>query len=118
MTVEISPRAADERLRSEPGIRLLDVRTPEEWALSRLDRARLLDEDLAAEILNRWDRDGPVIVCCHHGIRSRMVAYQLHQAGFTEVYNLTGGLEAWSKEVDPGLPRYQVCPGGGVRPVR
>ena len=117
MIREIPPEEAARRLAKEPGTRLLDVRTSAEWEASRLDRAVLLDEDLAAEILGSWEREVPVIVCCHHGIRSRQVAYQLVQAGFIEVLNLTGGLEAWSKTVDPELPRYMVCPGGAIREV-
>jgi adenylyltransferase/sulfurtransferase len=118
MTGEISATEAARRLEADPSIRLLDVRTPDEWEAARLAQARRLDEDLAAEILGEWGRDETVIVCCHHGIRSRLVAHQLRGAGFTAILNLTGGLEAWSREVDPELPRYQVCPGGGVRPVR
>ena len=43
---------------------------------------------------------------CHHGVRSRAAAEQLLREGFTNVYNLEGGIEAWSREVDPSVPRY------------
>jgi monothiol glutaredoxin len=51
-------------------------------------------------------RDAAVALHCHHGVRSRAAAEQLLHEGFTNVYNLEGGIEAWSREVDPSVPRY------------
>ena len=117
MVPDLTPPEARERLDADSEVRLLDVRTPEEWRAARLPGALRLDAALAAEIVTNWDRDLPVLVMCHHGIRSKVVAYQLRGAGFTNVMNLEGGLDGWSKEVDSEVPRYKVCPGGGVRPV-
>lgn len=93
-------------LLGEEDVRLLDVRTPAEWETARIEGALLLTEDLAAEILDRWDRATPIVVYCHHGVRSNVVAWRLRQAGFTRVANMTGGIEAWSRRVDPAVPRY------------
>ena len=52
------------------------------------------------------DRTQPVAVYCHHGMRSRMVGAFLLQEGFTEVWNLNGGIDAWAAAVDPAMARY------------
>jgi rhodanese-related sulfurtransferase len=56
--------------------------------------------------LARLDRERPVVVICHHGIRSRQVALYLEQQGFKQVYNLTGGVAQWAQDVDPSMPVY------------
>jgi len=106
----VSPEMEVEEIREIVGrrgdVRLLDVRTPEEWRTARIEGADLLDEALAREILENWPADTPIVVYCHHGIRSRIVARKLAAAGFTRVANMTGGIEAWSRRVDPAVPRY------------
>jgi monothiol glutaredoxin len=52
------------------------------------------------------DRNTPIALHCHHGVRSQNAAQQLIQQGFRNVYNLQGGIEAWSQNVDPKVPRY------------
>jgi rhodanese-related sulfurtransferase len=98
---EVSDLLADET------VRLLDVRTPGEWEAARIPAAELVTEALAEEILASWDRDTPIVVHCHHGVRSNIAAWRLRQAGFTRVANMTGGIEAWSSRVDPSVPRYR-----------
>ena len=56
--------------------------------------------------LNELDPDRPIAVLCHHGTRSQRVAMFLEQHGFTDVANIAGGIEAWSVERDPSVPRY------------
>jgi molybdopterin/thiamine biosynthesis adenylyltransferase/rhodanese-related sulfurtransferase len=85
---------------------LLDVREPWEWAAGSLERlgARLIPlGDLEAR-MQEVPRDRPVVVYCRVGERSRTAALRLIGSGRTEVYNLTGGLQAWAREVDPDLP--------------
>jgi monothiol glutaredoxin len=84
---------------------LFDVRTPEERALARLDRARHLD-DAGEKYLASLDRDVPIVFHCHHGMRSRAAADRAVQEGFKNVYNLEGGIDAWSQTVDPSVRRY------------
>uniref|UniRef100_UPI00359FA028 rhodanese-like domain-containing protein n=1 Tax=Neisseria dentiae TaxID=194197 RepID=UPI00359FA028 len=50
--------------------------------------------------------EGPIVVYCHHGVRSLHTAMYLADAGFDELYNLQGGIDAWSLQVDPAVPRY------------
>lgn len=52
------------------------------------------------------DRDKPIVCICHHGMRSMQVALFLEQHGFPEVINLTGGVDAWAREVDHRMPTY------------
>lgn len=84
---------------------LLDVRTREERKVAKLEGARRLDEDLVSDLLD-MDRDTQLIFICHHGIRSKTAAEQFLAQGFKNVFNVEGGMEAWSQEVDPDVPRY------------
>lgn len=93
----------------EPAL-LLDVREPWEIALAplHLPRAQSLHIPLH-QLPSRLDEvrpSQPVVCICHHGVRSlQAVAFLLHH-GFERVYNLAGGVDAWSMEVDPAVPRY------------
>lgn len=85
---------------------LVDVRTPEERAFARIPGDDgLLDPALEHELL-ALDRSTPLAFYCHHGVRSLSAAEHFRCRGFREVYNLAGGIEAWSRDVDPSVPRY------------
>ncbi len=84
---------------------LVDVRTPEEQSIARIDGAVLLDR-ARHDALLALDRDTPLVFHCHHGIRSQSAAEYFSQAGFLHLYNLTGGIDAWSRLVDSSVPRY------------
>jgi monothiol glutaredoxin len=86
-------------------IRLLDVRTPEERAQAAIPGARLLDPETAAEI-ERLPRDTKLVFHCHHGGRSQQAAEHFRGLGFRDVSNVSGGIDAWSREIDPSVPRY------------
>lgn len=85
---------------------LLDVREDWEYAIVHLPGCLLIP---MGQIQARWasiPRDRPVVVYCHHGLRSAQVVTFLSSRGFDSIYNLTGGIDAWSAEIDPDLPRY------------
>ena len=84
---------------------LFDVRTKEEWEKAKIDGAILLDDD-GVRTLDGLDKDATIVVMCHHGIRSGQAAGELLERGFRKVYNLEGGIDAWSIHVDTTVPRY------------
>jgi len=82
-----------------------DVRSEEERAIATIDGARLLDKAYHDELLE-MDRETPIVFHCHHGSRSQGAAEYFQQHGFRNLSNLVGGIEAWSRLVDPSVPRY------------
>lgn len=84
---------------------LVDVRTPQERVVARIEGSRLLDEASYPELMT-LDRDAPLVFQCHHGIRSQAAAEHFVREGFRNVFNLEGGIDAWSTMVDPSVPRY------------
>lgn len=108
MNLQISPTELAEKLRSENPPHLLDVREPEENAFVALPNSTLipLGEIAArADELEDW-RDEEIVVYCHHGIRSLNAIAQLRNFGFSKLQNLAGGIDRWTNEVNPKLPRY------------
>jgi monothiol glutaredoxin len=85
-------------------IQLFDVRPSAERAVASITQAKALEE--ARTDLLAMKRDSAIALHCHHGVRSRSAAEKLLREGFTNVYNLEGGIDAWSQEVDPSVPRY------------
>jgi len=84
---------------------LVDVRTPGERDLARIEGSRLLDQAYHDELI-AMDRETPLVFQCHHGIRSQAAAQYFRDKGFTNLSNLRGGIDEWSTEVDPSVPRY------------
>jgi monothiol glutaredoxin len=84
---------------------LVDVRTPAERETASIQGARLLDEGFAKE-LEGLPRDTKLVFHCHHGGRSQQAALEFAGLGFRNVHNLEGGIDAWSRDVDPEVPRY------------
>jgi len=85
---------------------IVDVREVEEVALARFPHAVHIPMGEIPSRLSELDRGREIIVVCHHGIRSAQVAGYLSGVGFERVYNLAGGIDAWSISVDPAVPRY------------
>jgi monothiol glutaredoxin len=92
-------------LDSATAIEFVDVRTEAERAIAAIEGSRLLDQAYHDALLLR-DRETPIVFQCHHGIRSQHAAEYFRQAGFRNLYNLRGGIDAWSALVDPSIPRY------------
>ena len=84
---------------------LFDVRGDDEHKIAKIDRARALDVDGEKHLLG-LDKSTAVVFQCHHGMRSKSAAERFLREGFTNVYNLEGGIEAWSLKVDPKVARY------------
>ncbi len=85
---------------------LLDVREPWELETCPMAGARSIPMRAVPVRFHELDSDAEVVVICHHGARSFQVAMFLEQQGFTNVYNLYGGVAAWAQQVDPTMPTY------------
>ena len=107
--IQIRPEELASALKAGQKLQLLDVRTPEEHKTARIEGARLVPEALAKEILEHWPKDTSIVVHCHVGERSVEAAFFLIGQGFTNVRSLAGGIDAWSAQVDPAVPRYAAA---------
>jgi monothiol glutaredoxin len=92
-------------LLDEGRVELFDVRPDDERARASIPQARKLDAQ-GEEVLFGLEKGAAIAFHCHHGLRNRAAAEQLLAEGFTNVYNLEGGIEAWSRDVAPCVPRY------------
>jgi rhodanese-related sulfurtransferase len=90
---------------SGASLELVDVRMQWERDAACIEGSRLLDQAYHDELLQR-DRETPLVFQCHHGVRSQQAAAYFQQHGFQNLYNLQGGIDAWSMLVDPSVPRY------------
>ena len=85
---------------------LLDVREPWEYEKARIEGAQLLPMREVPGRLAELEQERDVVAICHHGGRSQQVALFLEKAGFKKIHNLVGGVDAWSRTVDPTVPLY------------
>jgi rhodanese-related sulfurtransferase len=104
---EISTQAFSE-LRKQPNAPLLlDVRESWEFQTASLPDSVLMPMgDIPSRAHQELDPDTPIVVLCHHGARSLSVTMWLRNQGFESVQSLAGGIDAWSRTVDPSIPRY------------
>lgn len=105
--LQLSPAELAEALR-EGAVRLIDVRTREEFEAARIEGATLFTQELMQEILSRGDREGLLVFVDHQGRRSMDAAAYFVGHGFTRARSLRGGVDAWSQEIDPSIPRYHL----------
>lgn len=104
----MSPQDLAARIAAGELIYLLDVRRPEEHEFARIEPCTLIP---LQELISRIDEVQPppgatIVVYCHHGIRSVTGAALVERAGMSPAYSLAGGIEAWSAQIDPKIPRY------------
>ena len=90
---------------ARPAPKLLDVREPWEYQICRIEGAQLVPMRELAQNWQDLELDGPVVCICHHGGRSAQVALFLERQG-KETYNLSGGVDAWARQVDPSMATY------------
>jgi len=95
-------------LRQKGPVRLVDIRTREEFEAARIEGAVLFSQPLMQEILGHWPRAELVVIYDHLGRQSLDAAAFFLGHGFTQVRCLRGGLDAWSSEADPAVPRYEL----------
>ena len=106
MSYTITVRSLKDRLDQGDKLFLLDVREPHEYSLAKIEGSVLIPLGTLPESLDQLDKDSEIIAYCHRGMRSADAVGFLLQQGFSNVKNLIGGIEAWSVEIDPTIPRY------------
>jgi rhodanese-related sulfurtransferase len=107
--LEISVQDVRQRLSSGEKLHLIDVREPHEFAIAKIEGAELVPmrqvpgelQDLTAKA-----DEAPLIVFCHHGMRSLNVVHWLREQGVENCASMAGGIDAWSLQADPNVPRY------------
>lgn len=103
---EATPQEIKQRLDAGDDLLLIDVREPDEVLIAAIDSAEVHSLSQAREWIYTLPKDRDLVIMCHHGGRSAQVAMALSQIGHTNVTNMTGGINAWSEQVDPTVPKY------------
>ena len=106
MVTDLTPRELAERLTGDNPPLLVDVREEREFQFARIDGAELRPMSQLHLWMETLDKDREIAIYCHSGSRSLSVAHYLSVHGFKNLINLRGGIDAWSREVDPSIPRY------------
>ena len=106
--MQIEPRDLSDRIARGEKVYLLDVRTREEWEAVKLADSHLFTQELMQEVLVTESKADLLVVYDHTGARSMDAAAYFQGHGFENVKSLRGGIDAWSAEVDPTLPRYHL----------
>jgi rhodanese-related sulfurtransferase len=106
MNITITPQALKQRLDQGDQVVLIDVREPWEFNICKIEGAQLIPLGTLGSEFRKLDPKAETVVYCHMGMRSMDATQFLTQQGFTNVKNLTGGINAWSLQVDPSVPKY------------
>ena len=107
MDYEISSEDVKRKLDADEAFILLDVREPWEFETARIANAKLMPMgDVPSCAHQELDPEEHIVVMCHHGVRSMNVTVWLRQQGFEKVQSMRGGIDAWSRSVDPTIPKY------------
>src|SRR5947208_15341276 len=102
--LEIMPKETAELLK-QGRIKLLDVRSPEEYAIANVAGSVLVDQAVAKEIMQTWSKETPIVTMCHHGMRSLAAAAHLRGHGFVTAKSMCGRIDAWAEQIDSSIPR-------------
>lgn len=106
--MQISPHELAAALQQDKSLKLLDIRTREEWDAVRIDRATRMSQETMQEILGKWPREQLIVIYDHTAKQSLDAAAYFQGQGFKNVRCLRGGIDAWAQEIDPKLPRYRL----------
>ena len=107
MIRQLSPQELKQKLDAKADkLMVLDVREPWELGICALPGALSIPMRAVPARYPELPKDAEIVVVCHHGIRSQQVAYYLERMGFDKLSNLSGGVAAWARDVDPQMPTY------------
>ena len=107
--LELTPRDVSARLNAGTPTVLIDVREPQEFTICRIEGSELMPMNTVPAELQRLESladAGDIITICHHGVRSLQVVAWLREHGISNCYSMAGGIDRWSREIDPSVPRY------------
>lgn len=107
-SVLIPAKEVDERLKNQQELKLLDIRTREEWEAVHLQGAVLFTQEVMQHLLSNWPRDKMLVIYDHRGAKALDAASYFLGHGFQNVRCIRGGIDAWAQEVDPEIPRYEI----------
>ena len=102
---DITPKQLKERLDAGDKVLVLDVREPFEWNIANLG-GKLIPLGELSQRVGELNPDEEIVVLCHHGVRSAHAVAFLRNQGFKKAFNIRGGIDRWSTEVDASIPRY------------
>ncbi len=108
-TLELTPHELQARLNEGDHVVVIDVREPDEVAISQLPGSVLIPMQSVPGELQRLEAladESDLAILCHHGVRSLNVVAWLRQRGIENCFSVAGGIDRWSTEIDPGVPRY------------
>ena len=103
----VEPKVLQDELAASPDLKLLDVRSREEFDAARIEGATHMTRDLMQEIMGKWDPEEPFVIIDHQGQQGLDAAAYYLGHGLKNVRCLRGGIDAWSLEVDETVPRYE-----------
>jgi rhodanese-related sulfurtransferase len=105
--MEITPQEVKRRLDAGEKLRLIDVREPFEFQQAHIEGAELIPmRSVAQSLASLEGEEKPIVVFCHHGMRSLQVVGWLRQQGVENCVSMSGGIDQWSLAIDPRVPRY------------
>ncbi len=108
LKIQIAPPDLADWLQSEPSLKVVDIRTREEFEAARIGTAIHFSQEIMQEMLGRWPREAALVIVDHQGKKSMDAAAYFLGHGFQNVRALRGGIDAWSREVDAKVPRYEL----------
>ncbi|RAJ04118.1 adenylyltransferase/sulfurtransferase [Chitinophaga skermanii] len=103
---EINVETLNQWFEEDRPFQLIDVREEVEWDICHINDSKLIPMNTVPRHLGEIDKFQPVVLICHHGMRSRSVANFLVDEGYKDVYNVTGGIHAWANKIDPAMRQY------------
>ena len=109
LAMETTAQEVQRRIDAGEALAMIDVREPEEFAITRIEGATLIPMRSIPASLQQLEAkadDSTLIVFCHHGVRSLNVVHWLREQGVSACQSMAGGIDAWSTMVDPSVPRY------------
>jgi sulfur-carrier protein adenylyltransferase/sulfurtransferase len=104
-SIEVTPREVDEMLKGNNPPLLVDVRMPWEYDICHIGASRLVPLNQLPNGVATMERTQPIVVYCHHGVRSLLAAQYLRQEGF-EAMSMSGGIDQWARQIEPDMARY------------